>query len=1269
MACPLFDTNNNGSATVGVAGAWRSIRIDKYSNDRNVAVLTELEPAYINQVDNNPTPQTAQFLGSLAPNEKSGDDNRRLGFEIDGVIAFDKPGDVDVYSFSANPGTEVWIDLDRTSFGVDLMVELIDTVGNVVARSLNNTTLTGTAQTINKEAYLGRDTFTTSTKDAGLRAVLTGTGTNVPFFVRVRSQPVAGQENNVTGGLTSGYYQLQVRLRQEDEKPGSTVRFADIRFATNGVEVLGQPYHSPLAGETVEASDATNNAFAGAQPMGNLLTADRNTISVGGLISSVGDVDFYRFDLNVDLIQVISGSSDGGQSWATMFDLDYADGITRADTTLSVYDQTGRLILVSRESDIVDDQPAAGQGADFDDLSRGGAGKLDPYIGTVQLPAGVGGASRTYYVAVSSNRRLPTVLDQTFLDAPTQALVRLEPIDSITRVAEDHFDASGPSTLDPATTPTLIDSSTATALALHVGAFSLDDVNLYVSQLNRIFMVDPFQGSNEPSINIGAPGNGLKDITFRTDGVLYGYQQINAANTAGRLNTIDTGTAASTLVGNDNIPDFDPQNPNIVQQLTTSAVDALAFGGAASTNTRTLYYTIPDTASQGSRLYRADPTTGNAAVVAGAPWGRVGGTRVITSSTPATATSVFAGGGGIINFTARTPGTPGNGITVNYTEAALGPGVPPTVTVTGNTINVVLNTDGQFATATSDFGTMTQLIRFTADTVGAGGNNIRLVFTEQDLGNGTAPTISVAGSTINVVLNTNTASPTTASQLVAALNNPANPSANLINASVITAGGTDVTAMISNGFAVQLAGGGNSTTTFNAVTQINAVASNLVNATVGAGPNVQITGGPYPHSDTLLGGTGLPRGMTTGIAFANDFNLYGVSDQGQFYEIDTAPLATGTLALNVVDIDPDNDPSTPGPIFSGLTLGPQNVENGAYADFLFAVDTSGNLYALDTAGNLQTIFDSDGDGAADSNVLDTGVFALTGLAFSPLDFNLWHPTYRQQNTPGHDIGASPTLTTNIGIPASPTNPAIPTLPRRGNDPVGNKSFYFGLEPYSNNPGANTSTYEVVPGTSGSTQFGILSDITQQELSFNALLANNYNLPGGAFGSLETGTFSLVGYSRTDKPTVYFDYFLNTEDRNSANNSGLMRDSARVYITYTTSGGTTVTELLATNNETPDSPTTIPIEGELPTFQSASVIEMPTNTRQQVQLLHDRPTGTPWRQARVDLSALRGPAGAPTPVRLLHGRLDQSAGAVRGVVRQFLRKRESPEQFVRGVLCR
>ena len=52
--------------------------------------------------------------------EKSSDENRRLGFNIHGNI--NEPGDIDIYSFHAEVGTEVWLDIDRTTHSLDTVI-------------------------------------------------------------------------------------------------------------------------------------------------------------------------------------------------------------------------------------------------------------------------------------------------------------------------------------------------------------------------------------------------------------------------------------------------------------------------------------------------------------------------------------------------------------------------------------------------------------------------------------------------------------------------------------------------------------------------------------------------------------------------------------------------------------------------------------------------------------------------------------------------------------------------------------------------------------------------------------------------------------------------------------------------------------------------------------------------------------------------------------------------------------------------------------------
>ncbi len=65
-------------------------------------------------------------------------------------------------------------------------------------------------------------------------------------------------------GLTSGIYQLQIRLREVDEVPVRTVQYADIRYATNGIEMIGQP--TALAVDWRSGRRRYEQQFASAAP-------------------------------------------------------------------------------------------------------------------------------------------------------------------------------------------------------------------------------------------------------------------------------------------------------------------------------------------------------------------------------------------------------------------------------------------------------------------------------------------------------------------------------------------------------------------------------------------------------------------------------------------------------------------------------------------------------------------------------------------------------------------------------------------------------------------------------------------------------------------------------------------------------------------------------------------------------------------------------------------------------------------------------------------
>ena len=60
-----------------------------------------------------------------------------LGFVVEGVLS--QSEDVDVYSFTGTAGAEVWLDIDYTKNNLDLVLELLNADGDLLARSDNST--------------------------------------------------------------------------------------------------------------------------------------------------------------------------------------------------------------------------------------------------------------------------------------------------------------------------------------------------------------------------------------------------------------------------------------------------------------------------------------------------------------------------------------------------------------------------------------------------------------------------------------------------------------------------------------------------------------------------------------------------------------------------------------------------------------------------------------------------------------------------------------------------------------------------------------------------------------------------------------------------------------------------------------------------------------------------------------------------------------------------------------------------------------------------
>lgn len=1209
---PLRDTNNDGPS-VGSPNDWRSVRIDQFAHDRNVRVVVENEIADANSADTNNTINSSEVIGLLAKDVKSGDENLRLGFEIHGVV--DSRNDQDIYTFEAEAGTHIWLDIDRTSIGFDSVVELLDANGNIVAQSDDTlaernqdysvyTDGSATVHSLDYSAFLNRDLYTLNQADAGFRVTLPGAvGVRQPYFVRVRSSSlnasfeptVVFQDNfeasafdssrwsqvnfaeidgtglnepsgvqsarlntNPAGGdtivstdidlsaapaarlsyswqrtgggdspengedlilsyrdaggswvelqrqtgagpdmgsfnqsivdlpagalhtnfafrlqtastgggttddwfvddvivetldaansrsslqddasrgngLTSGTYQLQVRLGNVDEFPGSQVTHADVRYASTGIEVIGQPIHGLLTGEAEETGATT--------VLPNVLNTDRAAISISGRLDLSGtDIDFYQFELAYDVTQAIAGDGDDEAHVPVTFDVDFADGFSRANSTIAIFNDQNELILVGRDSNISDDQPKIVDGAgdsvaDVDDITRGSVGKGDAFIGPVELISG------TYTLAIFPNDLMPSVLNQYFVANPSATDIRLEPVNSTQRIAEERFDLPSfvfdPDTLSfievetsvTTATPPLVDlferdSFTGELDPKHVVPFHLGDVTLFVSQRGgtkpgdktAVYTVDPFTGAQETVL--GGFNTGVGDIAMRADGQLHAFTTEPPGNTGvtdgniGNYLRIDTGTAEATSIGDDGVATQIFNNNAAAAHDVGIQYNAIAYSGTSAGNNLADVWAV------------------------------------------------------------------GNRTTLSLKQ-------------------------GQTGIVAADYVT-------------------------------------------NILYNLNLAS-----------------------------GAVD--------------GNGN-----------NRTGNNGFSARDGAGTPQREHG----FIDTTFANGGLQGTVTGLVTLDGGSSFYAVDDAGGLYLVQrfgggtsvdpNSPLGstffnrlTTTFIRNIgADI---NGVGGLNLDFQGLALGPENVEGGLFAQTLFGITGSGDLYAFDTTGELQPVF-VDGQTS-----VSTGLFNVNGLDFGTLDYNLWHVTSRRGSLNAADDGH--------GVDVAPFDNSV-FLPEPGGS-----SLYFGFEGGGNTPD---------PSFGGNTRSG--NKNTNGNNSISNAVVNNINFPGGAHGSVVSNSFSLEGYSQSDKPVLYFSYWLETENETydpSTNPETLMKDAFRVFV-QDESGQW---RLVSTNNSFQD-------EAELDEFDIGHTDVLSDGlsnnpSRQSFPDVVETYDAADWRQARVDLSNYAG----------------------------------------------
>ena len=293
-----------------------------------------------------------------------------------------------------------------------------------------------------------------------------------------------------------------------------------------------------------------------------------------------------------------------------------------------------------------------------------------------------------------------------------------------------------------------------------------------------------------------------------------------------------------------------------------------------------------------------------------------------------------------------------------------------------------------------------------------------------------------------------------------------------------------------------LTGGSGFTMSVN--TQVSGTPGTLNSDYYGVGPGYDLAHPPEPPVSPTTEYPLLNDTKVTGLAFVNH-RLWAVDDLGGFYEVVSGfggafdPNST----RNELEYVTSSAADLMGIQFASLEAGPRNVDGnlsgeGPYANLLFGIDVFGDIYAFDLQGRLQPIFQ---DGTA---VISTGIRNVQGLAFSNLDVNLWH-----------DVNAS-------------------------------GDMYFGFDTGASN--ANYPVDGIWDGFAGGEDYRIYHP--NRYGTFNT---NTYDFPGGAQGSIETDMFSLEGYSPEDRPYLYINYFLDTENATSGASPWYMRDAFRVFV--------------------------------------------------------------------------------------------------------------------------
>ena len=151
-------------------------------------------------------------------------------------------------------------------------------------------------------------------------------------------------------------------------------------------------------------------------------------------------------------------------------------------------------------------------------------------------------------MAITNSARMPEVLTTYTNPNSIAPGVRLQPIEGVRLIVEDHIGFSGGSTALSPVTPVLFNNNS-------VVNYGLGDVKLYISQdvgqeLTNVYTYNPYTGERQNQV--GQVPFDLQDIAFRDNGQLRAFDRAIESQATGDRDVlvdyvnIDPGTAATT---------------------------------------------------------------------------------------------------------------------------------------------------------------------------------------------------------------------------------------------------------------------------------------------------------------------------------------------------------------------------------------------------------------------------------------------------------------------------------------------------------------------------------------------------------------------------------------------------------------------------------------------------------------------------------------------------------------------------------------------------